>query len=112
MCYDTPGDSTSGKYVIKIPRFDFGAPEEWVIFIDLVQKVLLGQNVTTVPPIYECMERVLKGDAKDGFTHQANLIGSCTVGNFTTVLATMTVDIFPTLAYQDQKRYMYWPKQI
>ena len=106
-CHNTPGDRTSGKDVIKIPRFDSGTPEEWIIFVDLVQKALVGQNVTTGPPMYKCMERVLKGDAKAEFTQQANLVGSCTVGNFTTVMATMTVHIFPVLAYQDQKRYMY-----
>ena len=56
--HNTPGDSTSGKYVIKIPRFDSGTPEEWIIFVDLVQKASVGQNVTTGPPLYKCMERV------------------------------------------------------
>ena len=28
MCHNTPGDTTSGKHVIKIPRFDSGTPEE------------------------------------------------------------------------------------
>ena len=106
-CHNTPGNSTSGKYVIKIPRFDSGTPEEWIIKMELVQKALVGQNVTTGPPMYKCMERVLKGDAKAEFTQQDNLVGSCTVGNFTTVMATMTVHIFHVLAYQDQKRYMY-----
>ena len=92
---------------MKIPRFDSGTPEEWIIFMDLVQKALVGQNVTTGPPMYKCMERVLKGDAKAEFTQQVNLVGSCTVGNFTTVMATMTMHIFPVLAYQDQKWYMY-----
>ena len=57
--------------------------------------------------MYECMERVLKGDAKAKFTQHANLVGSRTVGNFTTIMATMTVHIYPVLAYQDQKQYMY-----
>ena len=78
-CHNTPRDTTSGKYVIKIPRFDSGTP------VDLIQKSLVGQNVTTGPPMYECMERVLKGDAKAEFLQQANLVGSCTVANFTTV---------------------------
>ena len=56
--------------------------------------------------MYECMERVLKGDAKAEFLQQANLVGSCTVANFTTVMATMTVHVFPTYAYRDQRRYM------
>ena len=68
---------------------------------------LVGQDVTTGPPMYKFMERLLKGDAKAEFTQQANLVGSCTVGNFTTVMATMIVHIFPVLAYQDQKRYIY-----
>ena len=27
-CHNTRGDTTSGKYAIKIPRFDSGTPEE------------------------------------------------------------------------------------
>ena len=52
------------------------------------------------------MERVLKGDTKAEFTQQANVVESRTAGNFTTVMATMTLHIFPALVYQDQKRYM------
>ena len=51
MCHNTPGDSASGKYVIKIPRFDSGTSEEWIIFVDLIQKALAGQNITTGPPM-------------------------------------------------------------
>ena len=51
--YDTPGSSTSGKYVDKIPRFDPGVPEEWIILVDLVQKAIVGQNVTTGLPRYK-----------------------------------------------------------
>ena len=50
--------------VTKISKFDFGTREEWIIFMNLVQKAFLGQNITTGPPIYECIERVLKGDVK------------------------------------------------
>ena len=39
-CHNTPKDITSGKYVIKIPRFDPSTPEEWIIFEDLVHKSL------------------------------------------------------------------------
>ena len=27
-CHNTPGDSTSGKYIVKIPIFGSGTPEE------------------------------------------------------------------------------------
>ena len=106
--HNTPGNNTPGKYVIKIPRFDSCALEEWIIFVDLVQKTLARQNVTTGLRMYKYMERILKGDAKAEFTQQANLVKSCTVGNFTTVKSTVTKHIFPVLAYQDEKRYVYW----
>ena len=57
--------------------------------------------------MYKYKDQILKGDAKAKFTQQANLVGSCTVGDFTMVLATMTDQIFFALAYQDQKWYMY-----
>ena len=53
------------------------------------------------------MERVLKGHAKAKFTEKANLVGRRTVANFSMLMATMTVHIFPAPAYQDQKSYMY-----
>ena len=43
MGHNTPRDSTSGKYVITIPKFDLDTPEEWIIFQDLVQKSLRTQ---------------------------------------------------------------------
>ena len=56
--------------------------------------------------MYECMEGVLKGDAKAEFLQKANLVGSCLVDNFTTVKVSITVHVFPTYADRDQRRYM------
>ena len=50
--------------------------------MELVQKALVGQNITTGPPMYKYVLKVLKGDAKANFTQQANLEGSWTVANF------------------------------
>ena len=69
--------------MIEIPRFDYTTPEEWIIFVDLIQKSLGHQKITTGPPMYKCMERVLKGDAKAEFLQQAYQIGSCTKATFT-----------------------------
>ena len=102
MCHNTFRDTTLGEYVIKILRFDSGTTEEWIIFMDLVLKSLVGQNVTAGQSMYKCMERVLKNDAKAKFLQKANLINSCTVVNFTTVMTTMIVNVFPTYAYRDQ----------
>ena len=85
-CHNTPGYTTSEKYIIKIPSFDLGTHEEWIIFMGLVQKSLVGQNVTTGSLLYKYMERVLKGDAKAIFYQQANLVGNGTVANITAIM--------------------------
>ena len=41
-CHNTPRDSTSGKCVITIARFNSDTPREWIILVDLVQKALVG----------------------------------------------------------------------
>ena len=69
--------------------------------MDLVQKSFEGQIVTTGPPMYECIKRVLTDDAKAEFRQQASLVGSCTVVNFTTFMNKMTAPIFP---YQCKSR--------
>ena len=74
MFHNTPRDNASGKSVIKIPRFDSGTPEDWIIFVDLVWKSLVRQNAITGAHMHKCMERVLKGGAKAGFFQQANFI--------------------------------------
>ena len=56
--------------------------------------------------MYKCIERVPKGDAKAEFLQKANLVGSCTVANFTTVMTTMTVHVFPAYAYCGQRKYI------
>ena len=61
-CDNTPGDSNSGKYVIKVPVYDSGHPEEWINFIELINKCLVGQNITTGPAMYAVVQRVLEGD--------------------------------------------------
>ena len=57
--------------------------------------------------MYKCMERVLKGDVKSVVLQQTTLVGSHTVTKFTTVMATMTVHIFSTYAYYDQRLYIF-----
>ena len=101
--HNSPVDTNSGKHAIKIQRFDSGTPEEWIIFMDLVQKSLVGQNVTTVSNMYQCMERVLKGVTKAKVVQQAKLVGSHEVGNLSTVMVTMTVHLFSVYAYCDQR---------
>ena len=47
-----------------------------------------------------------EGDTKAEFHQNANLVGSRTVANFTTVMETMTVHVFPIYAYCNQRQFM------
>ena len=80
--HNDPGDNKSGQYVVKIPRYGSGTPEDWLVFIDLCKKAIIRQNVTTPPPMYAFMDRVLKGDAKAEFVAKADAMGSKTVDHF------------------------------
>ena len=105
-CYNTPGDNKTGKYVIQVPIYDSGHPEEWINFVELVNKCIIGQNITTGPQMYQLAVRVLQGDAKAQFEAQTGHFGSQTAGNFKSVMAAMTVHVFPRYALRDQKRYL------
>ena len=72
--------------------------------MNLVQKSVIGQNVTFGLPMNNGMERELKGDAKNEFLQKTSLAGSRTVDNFTTVLATMTAHVLPTYIICDQRQ--------
>ena len=74
--------------------------------MDLVQKSLLGQNVTTGLPMYKWMESVLTGDTKAEFLQQANITKTHIVANFTIVMNTMTAHIFPIYTNCDQRQYI------
>ena len=107
-CHNVPGDSTSGQYTVKIPRYGSGTPEDWLIFTDLVKKAISGQNITTGPAMYNCMERVLKGDAKAEFISRAIAEGNSSTEHYKAVMKKMTKHVFPAFAYRDQKRYLSW----
>ena len=79
----------------------YGTPEEQIILVDFVQKALVGEHITTSPSMNECMK-----EFKAEFA-QLNLVGYCTIGNFTMVMITMTmVYKFLLYAYQYHKQYL------
>ena len=53
MCDINPIYFNLGEHIIEIPSFDSDAPEDCIIFIDVVQKALVGQNGTIGSPIYK-----------------------------------------------------------
>ena len=47
-----PTEESSTTYDLSIPFFGNGSPEELLIFLNLLNKVFVGQNVTTGPQKY------------------------------------------------------------
>ena len=63
-----PGDNTIDKYVIKVPNYDSGNPEEWINFVEeVVNKCFVGQNISSGPQMYQLIQRALQDDAKAQF---------------------------------------------
>ena len=56
--------------------------------------------------MYKFIESSLQREAKAKFLQYANIVGICTVANFTMVMETMTVRAFPTYTYCYHRQYM------
>ena len=50
-------------YEIQVPYFNSGTCDQFLEFMDKVQAVIIGQNLTTGPQRVAFMRKVLKGDA-------------------------------------------------
>ena len=105
-CNARPGDPESPVYSIQIPYFGTGTPEEWLQFLDNLEKAINGQHITSDPVRYELTERLLMGDALAMFKLKTLEQGNHTVEHFNMVTAQLTAHIFPAHAYREQKRYM------
>ena len=86
--------------------FGSGTLEECIVFVVLVWKKLNGQRITSSPPIYEGMERVLMNDAKTELQARTKEIRTSSKDNFNDIMRALSAHMFPTFAYCDQKRYM------
>ena len=105
-CHTRPGDPDSPVYSIQIPYFGTGTPEEWLQFLDGLEKAIRGQNISSGPERYELTERLLTGDALTTFKLKALEAGTRTVEHYSTAMDQLTAHIFPAHSYREQKRYM------
>ena len=68
-----PGRATSGEYALNVPYFQSGEPEEWLKFLQNLNKVFIGQNLTNCPARFVMVRRLLAGDS---LTHFEAMAGS------------------------------------
>ena len=102
----TPGDADSQTYELSIPYYGSGTPEQWLKFTRDLNRVLIGQSITTGPPKYAMARRLLEGDALAKFNERATANGNETNEHFVTTLREVTTHVFPKKALALQKRYM------
>ena len=92
-----------GMYMIEVPIYNSGNPKEWITFVELVNKCLVGQNITNGPQMYHLIQQFLQGDVTSQFDTQAAAFGNPTVANFKAIMATMTVHVFLRYDLREQK---------
>ena len=101
-----PAEAESQTYELAVPYFRSGTPEEWLLFVRALQKVIVGQNITTGPNKYAMARRLLEGDALAKFNEVATERGNQTNDNFVLCLRDVMEHVFPKRAIAVQKRYM------
>lgn len=101
-----PNDAASQTYELTVKFFRTGTAEEWLIFMRDLKRILVGQNVTTGPPKYAMIRRLILGDTLAVFNKAATEKGNETVANFEACLQEVTTHVFPQRALAHQKRYM------
>jgi len=102
-----PADESSPTYELSVPYFSTGTCEEWLKFRDNVEKVLLGQHVTTGPAKFTMARRLLIGDALSVFNSALLELGvNETNQSYELCMDALGRHVFPKRASQLQKRYM------
>ena len=100
-----PSDEGSATYEMQMRFFDTGSCEEWLLFLNNLEKVFIGQNITAGPQKFAMARRLLKGGTLAAFNRHAN--GQTeTNANYTVVIRQTTEYVFPNNALYLQMQYM------
>ena len=105
-CQNQPGQADSTTYNLSIPYFGQGSAEEWLMFLDNLNKGIVGQNITDGPGRYALAEKLLIGEMLTAFRTQTNARGNRTIVNFNIVMQDLASYVFKANDYRDQKSYM------
>ena len=101
-----PTEADSITYKLTVPYFKTGTPEELLMFIFDLRKIIAGQNVTTGPNQFALARRLLQGNALAAFNKAAEAAGTEIVPNFKASIKELVKHVFPKRALAIQKRYM------
>ena len=62
-----PDDKDSQTYELRTYLFRDGSPEEWLEHMKVIKKCIVGQNITTGPPQFATIRRLLGGKTLNDF---------------------------------------------
>ena len=83
-----------------------GSPEKWLAFLEKVENVIKGQNLTTGAQRFNLYRRILTSKALAKFNQAAALDGGESNANLASALQALTNYLLSRSAVQAQKRYM------
>ena len=66
-----PKKATSPIYKLNVPYFKNGTVEEWMKFLDNLEKVIIRQDLSTGPTQFSMSRRLLSGDTLAQFNNKA-----------------------------------------
>ena len=101
-----PADKNSSTYELTVPFFRSRMPEELLLFIKSLKKVIVGQAITSGPNQYALARRLLQGDVLAAFEKATTAQTSETIAMFKECLKDLKKHIIPQCELANQKRYM------
>jgi hypothetical protein len=109
-----PSNKDSQTYDTKVLTYRSGSVEEFLLWKKDLEKVLVGQNVTSAPGKYTMTRRLLDGDALAAFNKAATKSTQESNENYTLCMKTLAIHVFPknALATQRQWFHRYLHKRI
>ena len=94
----TPANENSSTYQLTVLFFYMGMPKELLLFIKILKKVIVGQDIISGPYQYLLARCFLQDDALAAFKKAATAQISKTVATFKKCLEDLKKNIFPQCA--------------
>lgn len=101
-----PDVADSPTFNLTVPYFNTGTATEAIEARENIQKIFVGQGLTTGPQQFAMVRRVLKGDALAAFNAKAAELPQESVNNCTQSLDHVIANAFPKNALPNQKKFM------
>jgi hypothetical protein len=101
-----PTDPNTSTYEIKIKVFHEGDPYEWIRFLETLDQIFEGQNITQAQSKFAMIPTLMKGSALRTFTNKKAELRGNSNADFTECLHAVANKVFPKNALKKQKRYL------